>query len=49
MSTPAKVYVEGNGTALYQHWDGYPSGILYTLKGILKVFKAKRGFLMTPI
>ena len=45
MSTRCQLVVQGNEKVkIYQHSDGYPSGILPVLKEFLPKFKAGRGF-----
>jgi len=45
MSTRTQILVETNeGVKIYKHSDGYPSGVLYTLKELLPAFQKNRGF-----
>ena len=43
MSTRAQIKVQGSEIMIYKHSDGYPSEVLPTLVGTMKVFIRARG------
>ena len=43
MSTRSQIKVKGSEIMIYKHSDGYPEGVMPTLKEIVKTFADKRG------
>jgi hypothetical protein len=44
MSTRAQIQIEGSDVLIYKHQDGYPEGVLPTLKPFVDSFFQNRGY-----